>query len=114
MTERERDASIDAKATEKQRAKKEQEARIARVLAKQAAKWKAKWPEHCKVCGGKGGSTFYQSHGDGGRAEPLFEPCQECGNGKCPRCGEFGLNPDTDDGPCAWCGWNYDDACPEY
>ena len=84
--------------------------------------WAQRWPDHCHACRGWGGSTFYQSHpyGMGSASERMFEPCDDCSMlGKCARCGELGLtNEDrgdesTGEGPCKFCGWNYEDGQPE-
>lgn len=75
--------------------------------------WAARWPAHCKACGGWGGAAFWQSHGEG-PSEQMFDPCDAPANlATCHRCGEPGLNPDDGGGPCSACGWNYDDGVPE-
>lgn len=89
-------------------------------LKAEAAKWRARWPAHCQRCSGWGMFTHYESHGfKGGGSEQINEPCTalwpEDGDEQpyCHRCGELGLNPDTFEGPCTQCGWNYDDGAPQ-
>lgn len=79
-----------------------------------AKEWKARWPNHCHTCGGWGGSSFWQSHpyGMGSASEAVFEPCDALSELHCHRCGEPGLQEDTD-GPCMFCGWNADDGSPD-
>lgn len=56
----------------------------------------------------------------GSAAMPMSEPCDNCAAiGKCGRCGLAGLTSEergddtTGDGPCTFCGWNYDDGTAE-
>ncbi|WP_422928596.1 hypothetical protein [Singulisphaera sp. PoT] len=82
------------------------------------AAWDARWPNHCKACGGTGGSSSaYDPSPAGVSLSPGhfydFEPCEACaGSGICPRCGTAGLTSEergddsTGDGPCSACGWN--------
>jgi len=80
-----------------------------------AAEWVLKWPNHCKACGGWGGSTFLQSHpyGMGSASESLFEQCSAIEKYEtCHRCGQDGLTEDGN-GPCRFCGWDYDDGSPQ-
>jgi hypothetical protein len=77
--------------------------------------WLARWPHHCRRCGGWGeGSELYDPSPSGVALPPgyihLSDPCPECvERGLCPRCGASGL---PEDGPCAACGWNHDDGRP--
>jgi hypothetical protein len=74
--------------------------------------YESQWPNYCRRCGGWGGSTFDQGHPYGATTayETLFEPCEFCTEDLiCARCGEPGLGEDAD-GPCKFCGWNYDDG----
>ena len=84
-------------------------------VSKEAANWKAQWPNHCVDCEGWGGahSIVKVDFGPGGLEE--YEPCHCTEDGTCPRCGEPGvLDPDSAEGPCKRCGWNHDDGCPRY
>lgn len=82
------------------------------------AEWTERWPKHCKNCAGWGGfsSSFDPSPAgvslSSGTMEDA-EPCPECTEkGVCARCGAKGLNPETGEGPCSLCGWDYDDGEP--
>lgn len=69
--------------------------------------WRLRWPNHCRECGGTGGTSYLA-----GYEEPAgFDPCAAEPVEKCHRCGENGLDQDGA-GPCTACGWNYDDALP--
>jgi hypothetical protein len=75
------------------------------------AAFKAKWPDHCKICGGWGLFEFHETHGfKHGPYERFTEPCQELPEGSCHRCGL----PDMiiEDQPCKNCGWHFDDGVP--
>jgi len=88
------------------------EQRAAEAIMKAAAEWRAKWPNHCVKCHGWGGFTFKQSHpyGMGSATETLVDPCEAIAKLEtCHRCGYDGLT-DTAEGPCKFCGWNYDDG----
>jgi hypothetical protein len=75
--------------------------------------WQRKWPHYCRICGGWGGHTFYESHGLPGPAERLFDPCETVPSVEtCHRCWCEGLDEEGN-GPCKFCGWNYDDGLPE-
>ena len=83
-------------------------------IAKESAAWQQAWPNHCKACGGWGGANINQSHpyGSGTATETLFDPCGAIENpATCHRCGQDGLSEDGE-GPCKYCGWNYDDGDP--
>lgn len=74
--------------------------------------WRAKWPNHCRKCGGWGGFSFTQRH-DSGPGEQMFDLCEAVEDPCiCHRCGEPGLDSDGN-GPCTKCGWNYDDGLQE-
>lgn len=90
---------------------KEAEARRATIA------WCERWPNHCPTCTGAGVVGWYENQAPLGSGqvwnEHLEEPCPACtAEGKCARCGKMGLDPETSEGPCRACGWNYDDACP--
>jgi len=82
----------------------------ANVVAQEAAKsWRDLWPNHCKHCGGWGGAIYPDTrHEPGG-----FDICEALPAEKCHRCGQDGLNEDSE-GPCTVCGWNYDDGEPQW
>ena len=44
---------------------------------------------------------------------PDDEPCEALEIGVCHRCGKPGLDAETGEGPCKYCGWDYDDGLPE-
>ncbi len=83
-------------------------------------KWQAeytaftdKYPGLCGDCGGQGGKHWGGTYWE----PPSFDECDACVcQGKCARCGEEGLNPDGEDDPCTFCGWNWgknpDDIAP--
>lgn len=75
------------------------------------SKWKAKWPNHCSACGGWGGATSHQSvpYGATTAAMPIFDICDALPETQCHRCGQHGLTQESD-GPCSFCGWNFDDG----
>ena len=86
----------------------------AEYQAKYAA-WVETWPDYCRTCHGAGqfssGGTFWEP--------PDVEPCEACTEkGICARCLRPGLTSEeagdgtTGEGPCRFCGWNYDDSCP--
>lgn len=68
-----------------------------------------KWPNYCKACDGWGGKTYYESHGSPYGHETLFDFCGELDEHTCHRCGQAGLKDDSE-GPCKFCGWNFDDG----
>lgn len=78
------------------------------AVQKQRAAWLAKWPNYCRKCEGDGGfctpSNYYEP-GD-------YAPCECTEMGICPRCGQPDLDAESCDGPCANCGWNYNDSLP--
>jgi len=79
------------------------------AVAKAAEEWGAKWPAHCKCCGGWGGAVQRNYP----HAPDDFDPCTGIPDGMCHRCGAYGLTDDSE-GPCNKCGWNYDDGKPTY
>jgi hypothetical protein len=56
--------------------------------------WRDRWPNHCRECGGWGGTTFQQSHpyGAGSAYETLWEGCEALEPAICHRCGKDGLD----------------------
>lgn len=84
--------------------------------------WVIQWPNYCRSCQGSGLHTWTENgapHGAGFWAMPMSELCSVCSEiGNCPRCSQPGLTSedrgdnDTGSGPCKFCGWNEDDACP--
>ncbi len=69
------------------------------------------WPDHCKKCGGWGLHSYTEMHGfNHGSGEDFADPCECVESGKCARCGKPGLVEDDGEGPCSFCGWNYDDG----
>ena len=82
------------------------------------AEWTAKWPDYCTKCDGRGEFVYsFDPSPAGVSLSPGtledVEPCGQCTEqGICARCGEAGLNPETGEGPCSHCGWNYDDCLP--
>lgn len=87
-----------------------EEAAAAEYAAKAKAHneaWRSKWPNHCTRCGGTGGQVMrnYPHAPDDFDLCPRGEQNPEL----CHRCGQNGLNADAE-GPCKFCGWNYDDA----
>lgn len=74
--------------------------------------WCAKWPFHCKACGGWGGANSRQGHPYGSTTayEDVFDLCEAPRSG-CHRCD--GPLVDDDQGPCTKCGWNCDDGDPQ-
>lgn len=82
---------------------------------RRSEEWRSLWPHHCKTCHGWGGAISYQSqpYGAGPAQESIFDPCDAPPRIEtCHRCGQDGLSSDGD-GPCSFCGWNYDDGDPE-
>jgi len=80
------------------------------------------WPNHCAACRGWGVHSWneFVPYGMGSAAMPMSEPCEGCAAaGNCARCGQPGLTSEdrgdetTGDGPCGFCGWNYDDGIEE-
>lgn len=67
------------------------------------------WPNHCKKCGGWGLFHFTQNHGEPWLNEHLTEPCECTLDMRCSRCGQ---EAEEGEGPCVFCGWNYDDGMP--
>jgi hypothetical protein len=70
--------------------------------------WIARWPNHCKKCGGWGIFAYLESHGDRfSPAEHLVDPCGELPETFCHRCGMEGFDADHERA-CFFCG-HYDD-----
>lgn len=70
-----------------------------------------KWPKVCRACDGWGG----QSYGGGYDYPPEFDVCEVLDpETLCHRCGEPGLSEEDSEGPCTFCGWNYDDGVPVF
>lgn len=87
------------------------------ALANARDEFTAKWPNHCKECGGWGMHSFTQRHpyGMGTASEELQEPCEGMKECRCHRCGENAMTllPNLEfTGPCQNCGWNFDDGVP--
>jgi hypothetical protein len=81
--------------------------------------WKARWPNHCKVCGGWG--VFrHAGHEPGGTVghesgEITLSLCDALPPGTCHRCGApdgMAVGNELSRG-CRHCGWDYDDGVPE-
>jgi hypothetical protein len=72
--------------------------------------WKARWPNHCKACGGWG--VFQEAATETG--EVTLTLCDALPAGTCHRCGDpQGIDLDDETHPqCRSCGWNYDDGVP--
>jgi hypothetical protein len=104
-------AEIDAQNAYEANMRREDAAEAARIKVVEVAAdaWKAKWPNHCTGCKGWGGatvSTYPDSPDD-------FDVCDALPDAHtCHRCGALGLDDDGN-GPCAGCGWNYDDGMPQ-
>jgi hypothetical protein len=82
--------------------------------------WKKRWPNHCRHCGGWGGTSYpatgpsYSCGGEPGGFD-LCEAEPFCSQNLCHRCGGYLDTPNEDvceTGPCRECGWNYDDGVP--
>ena len=78
------------------------------------AAWKARWPNHCKACGGWG--VFQRAdHEPNESGEITLKLCDALPPGTCHRCGA----PDGIDAAdglsrgCRYCGWDYDDGVPQ-
>lgn len=84
---------------------------LAVELKAQQAAWRARWPNHCKACRGWGLTSFSQRHAVG-YTEEVAEPCDhQVDLQACHRCGQPGLDLNSE-GPCRFCGWNFDDGTP--
>lgn len=81
------------------------------VMAAEA--WRQTWFNACPCCHGWGGFAGRQGHPYGSTVayEETFDVCDELPVTQCHRCGEHGLDQDSN-GPCTYCGWNYDDGEP--
>jgi hypothetical protein len=88
-------------------------------IAKAADAWEKRWPNACKSCYGRGGSSYVEMHGfKHGAGEQMWDSCRCVDDGNCPRCGVAMNNAEGDETiPCPNCKWNWgkdeDDACPE-
>jgi hypothetical protein len=77
--------------------------------------WQSRWPGHCVRCKGTGIHHLGEYYLQGAEL-----PCAQCVcKGTCARCGTpepslVGLVCLTRFGPCRACGWNHDDALPEF
>jgi len=72
--------------------------------------YRRRWPKFCRDCGGWGGWSI----AGGYDSPPDYDACDVFEDERtCHRCGHPGLTEDDAEGPCAFCGWNYDDGCPE-
>lgn len=82
--------------------------------------WAAAYPNHCRACGGWGGTWSSYDPSPAGvslAAGSLadFDTCADCSDkGRCGRCGADGLldNETGDVVACPVCGWNDDDGMP--
>jgi hypothetical protein len=76
--------------------------------------WKARWPNHCKACGGWG--VFQRAdHDPPDSGEIPLKLCDALPPGACHRCGAPGgidLQNRLSRG-CRECGWEFDDGVPE-
>ena len=55
-----------------------------------SAKWRTKWPGHCRACSGWGGVAFAATY-----HQPAdYEPCEALGPEFCHRCGYEGFDDD--------------------
>jgi hypothetical protein len=73
------------------------------------------YPNHCPICNGWGVHSYIENlapHGEGFWGCQMSEPCGCTEQGLCGRCRMPGLDKDTLEGPCRFCGWNYDDGMP--
>ena len=78
------------------------------------AAWKARWPNHCKACGGWG--VFQRAdHEPNESGEITLRLCDAVPPGTCHRCGApDGIDvADELSRGCRCCGWDYDDGVPE-
>ena len=80
-------------------------------VEEQNEEFRKKWPDHCTKCGGWGLDSFTEMHGfNHGCGEEITDPCECTENGQCARCGEENALGEECEGPCKFCGWNYDDG----
>ena len=84
-------------------------------IAARNAEWTRQWPKHCNKCGGWGVFTYEQGHPYGMTTayETMTDPCDCTADGRCARCGKADALGEECDGPCKFCGWNYDDGVHE-
>jgi hypothetical protein len=100
-------------------ADKREEAQFAEYTAQANQAWLDRWPKHCRACSGGGGAFSDVSD------YSKWTPCQALLAETCDRCGQDGLDPDSDQLPSpagivdgtvmpAWhaatAGWNFDDG----
>lgn len=82
--------------------------------------WKAKWPHHCKNCGGWG--MFITRGVYSGPPEHCYpdecDPCDAIPDGMCHRCRAMNYTVDQGygygDRKCPACGWRFDDGLAEF
>lgn len=86
--------------------------------------WREQWPNHCKICHGAGMFVDYYDPSPSGIAMGAgsmesIELCSCTEHGLCARCMRLGLSCEdrgdssTGEGPCLFCGWNYNDQEPQ-
>jgi hypothetical protein len=78
------------------------------------AAWKARWPNHCKACGGWG-VLQRTGHEPNESGEITLRLCDALPPGTCHRCGApdgIDLQDELSRG-CRECGWDFDDGVPE-
>ncbi len=85
-------------------------------IAKHAAEWAAKWPAHCRSCGGWGGHWYpatgpsYSCGGEPGG----FDLCGALPEGTCHRCGAADAVDEESEAKCRVCGWIWgEDGIPQ-
>jgi hypothetical protein len=86
------------------------EAEVARVKTDIEA-WHKEWPKTCKTCRGWGGTEVSGNYWN----PPEFWFCSRLENDTtltCCRCGQAEALTEDLEGPCKWCGWNFDDGEP--
>lgn len=92
-----------------------EEARISAIYADIEAKaseasdaWRKAWPDACPHCNGWG---LFMTHCRD-LPSPDIDPCEHYADLTiCHRCGKPGLSSEAE-GPCQYCGWNFDDGDP--
>ena len=79
-----------------------------------AEAWRERWPNYCRSCNGWGQTVFYQSvpYGATVAYEPITDPCDCALGDQCARCGKPDALDEEGEGPCIFCGWNYDEGTP--
>jgi hypothetical protein len=87
--------------------------------------YQAQWPRLCQPCKGWGVHTWKENQSPLGSGlywpEAMSDPCAHCTEkGLCARCGEPGLTSEdrgdatTGEGPCKFCGWNYETGLQDW